>query len=115
MLLLYCKYKILEIESYLTFLELPYLQRKNPANFHCSSHPLVTGKGRHQSIERNMRFCPLCIKRSVYTVEDEFLFVCACPSYNDIRNLYFKQEWKSNLITKAFFILIMSSTDVDSI
>ena len=33
----YCKYKlILEIECYLTFLELPYLNRKTLANFRCS-------------------------------------------------------------------------------
>ena len=29
--------------------------------------------------------------------------------------MYFKQEWKTNLITEAFFVLIMSSTDKDSI
>ena len=72
-------------------------------------------KGRHHSIERSMRFCPLCIKRSVYTAEDEFHFICVCPSYNDIRNVYFKLEWKTNLITEAFFVLIMSSTDKKSV
>ena len=114
--LLYRKYKlVLEIESYLTFPELPYLYRKTLANFRCSSHPLMIEKGRHQHIDRNIRFCPLCLKRNVYVVEDEFHFVCVCPSYNDIRNIYFKLEWKTNLITDMLFIRIMSSTDKESI
>ena len=72
-------------------------------------------KGRHQHIDRNIRFCPLCLKRNVYVVEDEFRFVCVCPPYNDIRNIYFKLEWKTNLITDMLFIRIMSSTDKESI
>ena len=114
--MLYCKYKlILKLESYLTFLDLPFLYRKTLANFRCSSHPLMIEKGRHQNIERNTRFCPLCIKRNVYTVEDVFHFVCVCPFYNDIRALYFRPQWKTDLITACLFHSIMSNTDKESI
>ena len=30
--------------------------------------------GRHQNIDRNLRFCQICLQRNVYTVEDEFHF-----------------------------------------
>ena len=60
-----------------------------------------------------MRFCPLCIKRNVYT--DEFYFVCVCPFYNDIRALYFRPQWKTDLITACLFHNIMSNTDEESI
>ena len=71
-------------------------------------------KGRHQSIDREMRFCPLCLKRNVYTVEDEFHFLCICPSYQDIRLLYFKPQWITGIITIHRFYHIMSHADKNS-
>ena len=61
-----------------------------------------------------MRFCPLCQKRSVYTHEDEFHFVCICPFYNELRLLYCKQQWKTGLTTVSMFYHIMLSDDKDS-
>ena len=54
-------------------------------------------KGRHQNIERNLRFCKLPLKRNVYSVEDEFHLFCVCPFYKDFRNLYFKPIFYSIL------------------
>ena len=70
-------------------------------------------KGRHQNIERNLRFCNLCLKRNVYSIEDEFHFFCVCPFYKDFMDLYF--EWNKDIITINMFYTIMSQTDKHSI
>ena len=111
----YSKFKeILEIETYLT-IDLPYLLRKVLANFRCSGHSLMIEKGRHQNIERNLRFCKLCLKRNVYSIEDEFHLFCVCPFYKDFRDLYFKPQWNKDIITTNMFYTIMSQTDKHSI
>ena len=86
----------LAVEKYL-FIDLSFLCRKTLANFRCSSHNLQTEKGRHQNIEREYRFCPFCLERNVYTIEDELHFFMLCPMYNDLRNQYFKPAWKLNI------------------
>ena len=78
---------ILEIEPYLN-IDLPFIYRKVLANFRCSSHSLMIEAGRHQNIDRNLRFCQMCLKRNVYIVEDEFHFFLVCPAFDDIRELY---------------------------
>ena len=36
--------------------------------------------GGHQNIDRNLRFCQICLKRNVYIVDGEFhLSLCALP------------------------------------
>ena len=111
----YSKFKeILEIEIYLT-IDLPYLLWKILANFRCSGHSLMVEKGRHQNIERNLRFCKLCLKRNVYSIEDEFHLFCVCPFYKDFRDLYFKPQWNKDIITINNFYTIMSQTDKHSI
>ena len=65
--------------------------------------------GRHQNIDRNLRFCQMCLKRNVYIIEDEFHFFLVCPAFDDIRELYFKPEWKNATTTKQTFYNIMSS------
>ena len=71
--------------------------------------PIQCRAGRHQNIDRNLRFCQMCLKRNVYIVEDEFHFFLVCPAFDDIRELYFKPEWKNALTTKQTFYNIMSS------
>ena len=68
----------LDVEKYLS-IDLSFIGRKTLANFRCSSHNLQIEKGRHQNIEREYRFCPFCIERSVYTIEDELHFFYALP------------------------------------
>ena len=99
---------ILEVEPYLN-IDLPLVYRKVLANFRCSSHSLMIEAGRHQNIDRNLRFRQMCLKRNVYIVEDEFHFFLVCPAFDDIRELYFKPEWKNALTTKQTFYNIMSS------
>ena len=99
---------ILEVEPYLN-IDLPFVYRKVLANFRCSRHSLMIEAGRHQNIDRYLRFCQMCLKRNVYIVEDEFHFFLVCPAFDDIRELYFKPEWKNALTTKQTFYNIMSS------
>ena len=65
--------------------------------------------GRHQNIDRNLRFCQMYLKRNVYIVEDEFNFFLVCPAFDDIMKLYFKPEWKNPITPKLTFYNIMSS------
>ena len=72
-------------------------------------------KGRHQNIDRSLRFCPFCLRRNAYVIEDEFHFFFVCPTYAEIRNIYFKPEWVRDIVTLNKFYSIMSSVDASSI
>ena len=104
----------LKAEHYLN-IDLPYMYKKILSNFRCSSHCLMIEKGRHQNIERSLRFCPLCLRRNAYVIEDEFHFFFVCPIYAEIRNIYFKADWIRNIITPHKFYEIMSRADTSSI
>ena len=103
----------LDVEKYLT-IELNFKARKTLANFRCASHTLHIEKGRHQDIDREYRFCPFCLERNVYTIEDELHFFMLCPMYDDLRNQYFKPSWKTNVCSQNFYS-IMKTTDNQSL
>ena len=63
----------LDVEKYLS-IDLNFVSRKTLENFRCSSHNLLIEKRRHLHIEREYRFCPSCLERSEFTIEDEFHF-----------------------------------------
>ena len=66
---LHCKHfkLILEVEPYLN-IDLPFVYRKDLANFRCSSHSFMIETGRHQNIDGNLRFCQMCLKRNMYII-----------------------------------------------
>ena len=101
--------------AYYLHADLPYMYKKIISNFRCSSHSLMIEKGRHQKIDRSLRFCPLCLKRNAYVVEDEFHFFLICPTYTQIRNIYFKPEWLRSIVTPFTFYSIMSNTETSSL
>ena len=103
----------LDVERYL-FIDLSYACRKTLANFRCSGHNLKIEKGRHHKIDREYRFCPACLDRNVYVVEDIFHFFMVCPLYYELRNIHFKPSWRL-YVTEQKFISIMKLTDVDSL
>lgn len=105
---------ILEVESYLK-IDLPFLYRIILAKFRCSGHCLMIEKGRHQDVDRSLRFCQICLQRNAYVVEDEFHFFCVCPAYEEIRNIYFKPQWIRGILTVDKFYSIMSSPEKSSI
>ena len=66
---------LLEVEKYLS-IDLDFKFKKVLSNFRCSSHDLMIEKGRHNSIDRMYRFCPICLKKKrVFVIEDEDHFV----------------------------------------
>ena len=101
--------------AYYLHADLPYMYKKIISNFRCSSHSLMIEKGRHQKIDRSLRFCPLCLKCNAYVVEDEFHFFLICPTYTQIRNIYFKPEWLRSIVTPFTFYSIMSNTETTSL
>ena len=64
------------LEAYLTIIN-SNGNRKILSKFRLSNHNLMIEKGRHQNINKNLRFCPFCPKH----IEDEFHFLLECPCY----------------------------------
>ena len=103
----------LNVETYLT-INLNYVCRKTLANFRCASHSLLIEKGRHVDTNKEFRFCPFCLSRNVFTVEDEFHFFMVCPIYMDLREKYFKPDWR-RIVSLHKFYSIMSLVDSSSL
>ena len=103
---------LLDIEKYL-FTDLSYIARKTLANFRCSGHKLMIEKGRHTDVGREFRFCPFCLGRNVYTVEDEFHFFMLCPAYEELRNQYFPQHWRQNITVQHFYNIMKLQTELE--
>ena len=70
-------------------------------------------KGRHLSIDRDLRFCPLCIKNNIYVVEDEFHFFFECNEYEMLRQTFLKQNWLRNRSFNMFYIILNSKDEKD--
>ena len=98
---------VLNPERYLS-MDLPYTLKKAFANFRCSSHDLLIEKGRHMNIDREFRFCPICLKHNIYTIEDEFHFLLLCPLYDNLRADYLNDLCANNIMCLQFFYKLMS-------
>ena len=48
-------------------------------------------KGRHMQVEKEYRFCPFCLERNVYSIENEFHFFMVCPAYKGLEICIFIQ------------------------
>jgi len=84
------------------------------SNFRCSGHQLMIEKGRHMKIDRAYRFCPLCLQRNVYCIENEFNILLVCLIYADIRERHFIDGWLRNYISEHLFVHIMYDTNTQS-
>ena len=71
-------------------------------------------KGRHLGIDRELRYCPICLTLIVRVVEDELHFFLYCNFYENIRKVYFLPKWLQNRTSESFYD-IMSSKDQDCI
>ena len=87
-------------------IDLSYTLRKTLSSFRCSTHTLMIEKGRHLAIDRELRFCPLCIKNDIYVVEDEFHFFFECNEYETFRQFFFKTNWLRNRSLNMFHIIL---------
>ena len=54
--------------------------------------------GRHQYIDREYIYCPICIKNDIHVLEDEMHFIFVCPFYDTIRVKYFKSQWLNSIV-----------------
>ena len=50
-------------------------------------------KGRHEGLERNLRYCPVCLKNDIFVTESEFHFFVECALYEDIRKCIFGEYY----------------------
>ena len=62
-------------------------ERTALTKFRISNSVLMIEKGRHQNIDKNLRFCPFCVDK----VEDEKHFLIECPVYKFIRSDLYRE------------------------
>ena len=108
-----CFKSLLNVESYLQ-LDISFDLRKILADFRGSGHNLMIEKGRHVNIDKEFRFCPICVLTDIFVVEDEYHFFFECKAYEEIRNTYFKRSWIRNRSLNMFYT-IMGLNDMKSI
>ena len=63
-------------------------------------------------IDRIYRNCQLCLKRNVYSIEDEYHFLMVCPYYEDIRYKYFPDSMLENVSLNKFYNFLKSKNDM---
>ena len=63
-------------------------------------------KGRHLSLDRNLRFCPLCVQNNISVVEDEYHFLFECNEYESFRQTFFKSDWLRNRSHQMFYTIL---------
>ena len=61
---------LLDAERYLS-IDMCYKFKRTLSHFRCSRHSLMVELGRHQYIDREYRYCPICIKNDIHVLEDE--------------------------------------------
>ena len=102
------------LETYLTIVN-NTKNRKMLTKFRLSNHTLMIEKGRHQNIDKNLRFCPFCPNH----IEDEMHFLLECECYASHRKELFStinEKTKGNNIRlknkKERFIHLLSNIDI---
>ena len=83
-----------------------FVLRKTLSSFRCSAHDLMIEKGRHLSIDRHLRFCPLCVKNNISVVEDEYHFFFECNEYETFRQTFFKPDWLRNRSHQIIYAIL---------
>jgi len=101
---------LLNVERYL-YIEMPMKLRRCLTRFRCSSHALQIEKGRHENIDRHLRFCPVCQKKGVHVVETEFHFLLECKSYETLRLNILRSHLNLNKTVQNFNCLMSDSNE----
>jgi len=52
-------------------------------------------KGRHLNLDKDYRYCPVCLHNGIRTVGDEMHFLLVCPLYNNLPKELFKTQWQT--------------------
>lgn len=71
----------------------PKQLRAAVSRFRCSNHILKIETGRHSNINKEHRFCPMCIQKGLYIVETEYHFIADCETYVNLREKYIDQQY----------------------
>ena len=102
------------LETYLTTVN-NTKNRKSLTKFRLSNHTLMIEKGRHQNIEKHLRFCPFCPNR----IEDEMHFLLECQCFSVHRKEMFSainEKIKDNNFQckskEEQFINLLSNVDI---
>ena len=71
--------------------------------FRLSNHQLMIEKGRHISMNKKDRICPICKDKDI--IEDEIHFILLCPLYSQERDAFYTDiQLNRNMITTASHI-----------
>ena len=115
---LYASFKTnYKFESYLDHIQ-DFTVRSILAKLRVSAHNLhiETGRFSKNKTPREERFCPYCKALNIFTVENEIHFLLSCSLYNEERQVFLKEIYKTfpntALLTEFdFFVWIMSQED----
>ena len=104
----YKHYKsILQVEQYLST-DLPVMYKRAMSDLRCSGHCLMIENGRHFNLDKEYRYCPVCLHNVIRIIEDEMHFLLVCPLYNTLRTELFPAQWQTNCVCQRSFYNIMS-------
>ena len=107
---IYCTFKNINTdfacENYLTWV-IVKKHRKALSRLRLSCHSLALEIGRHINRTISERICLFCKERDDIVLEDEFHFMCCCPTYNPLRKYYLSFEYGNYTL----FVNIMSSNN----
>ena len=56
------------------------------SRFRCSNHILKIEMGRYDGTNEENRYCPLCTKKGLFLIENEFHLIVECEYYATLRN-----------------------------
>ena len=77
------------------------------SRFRCSNHILKIETGRYDGTNEEHRYCPLCTKKGLFLIANEFHLIVECEYYATLRNTYLKSEY----LNYIRFIELFTSTD----
>ena len=55
-------------------------------------------KGRHLNLDKDYRYCHVCLHIGIRTVEDDMHFLLVCPLYNNLRKDLFPTQWQTHYV-----------------
>ena len=69
-----CFKSLLNVESYIQF-DFSFDLRKILVDSKCSGHNLKIEKGRHVNIDKEFRFCPICVLMDILSLKINIIFL----------------------------------------
>jgi len=64
-------------------------------------------KGRYLNLNKDYRYCPVCLHNGMRTVQDEMHFLLVCPLYNNLQ----KELFPTLCLNGQFIILCQTKTN----